>query len=176
MIILEGCDSAGKSTLAKELQKRFRWPYRPAGGPPKSREEIRGRQAAIEAVLTAKQHVIIDRVPVISDTVYGTVLRRPVLHFDQTDFDRFLALKKCVIYCRPPNQILMQVVNNHEVKPHETAEHVAAMQANARACIDAYDELMQRVPNKMYDWTGRYVDTTMDELCDYISNGEWAGA
>lgn len=173
MIILEGPDNAGKSTLAKELQRRFKWPYRPAGGPPKSPEEIRGRQAAIEAILTARQFAIIDRAPVISDTIYGVVLKRPVLNFDQTDLDRFLKLGPCIIYCRPPNRILMQVAQGHVVKDHETVEHVEAVKRNAKECMDAYDELMERVPNKMYDWTGKYIDTTMDELCDYIVRGEW---
>lgn len=147
-VVIEGPDNSGKSTLAKYLADRIDFPLQHSGGPPKSDDEFAFRLDR----LFRMDDVIFDRFPVISEAVYGPILSRESL-ITPTSKIRFFARKPIIIYCRPPLNVLMRVVDGHEVKDHETAAHVAAVKAHAMALIHRYDEVLYEYNPIYYDYT-----------------------
>ena len=66
MIIIEGPDGAGKSTLAKKLSKKLDKKVLHTGGPSSTLEELIGRVKIIEA----NPDCIVDRFPYLSEIIY----------------------------------------------------------------------------------------------------------
>jgi adenylate kinase family enzyme len=165
MIILEGPDNAGKSTLGEYIANNLNIPMHHAKGPPKSHEEIRERQDAINNRLAKREWCVTDRTPVISDNIYGAALSRDRLHFTTNDLATFFRFRPLIIYCRPPFDELMKVTKSHKVKDHETKAHVDAMRKNAETIVALYDNFFQAwSPHTWYDWTGQNWSTRDQEL------------
>lgn len=100
MIIIEGPDGAGKSTIAKILAGKHGLEIIHAGGPPKDAEDLRGRFAT----QFRGYGKVLDRASFISEQVYGSVVRNGLL-VEQSEIDdtarRFVEKGFFVVYCRP---------------------------------------------------------------------------
>lgn len=143
-IILEGFDGSGKSTLAAKLGL----PILHAGGPPKDAVQLQMNLS--EQLENCIHPVILDRVSCISHQVYGGHLFEDRL---MMYLHAMLKTPKVVlVYCRPPLEILVDF-SNHEVKDHDTPEHLADIEANKLVYINRYDLLMANVTHVKYDFT-----------------------
>lgn len=105
VIIVEGVDNSGKSTLAKTLSEHFDWPL------------VHSPGFCPEMIDWAKTHLtapgtrIYDRFPCVSEHIYGPVLRdkdefksvvgRKVLSF-------FIQKNPLIIYCKPPDSVITE--------------------------------------------------------------------
>ena len=147
MIIVEGPDGGGKSTLVNRLSQEFQVPVHHSGGPPKSEGDIISRHSH----MLENPRLIFDRAPAISDPIYGAILVRGS-SLDAGDLLDLLALHPLVIYCRPPIEHLLKVQDGHEVKAHETQEHVSGVMCHQPEIIVAYDRLMVLVPHLKWDF------------------------
>lgn len=145
-IILEGFDNSGKSTLAASFGLDVIHP----GPRPKTFDEERIYLDAQETM--CGQEFVLDRVTAISTPVY-TGIKSP---WDQRYIDRLnrmLSTMHCVlIYCRPPIEVILDF-SKHEVKPHDTSEHIAEIQESSYQIIKRYDEFMDQFPHRKYDYT-----------------------
>jgi hypothetical protein len=173
MIIIEGADNSGKSTLACELSSRLNIPLHHSGGPPRNADEILLRQQDIVSSLENSERKIFDRVPVISDMVYGIPLRggSPFQSNHQTFREQLRnALKFPVIYCRPPVEILLNIVGRDQShkSAYKTPEHMAALLKKIPHVIERYDLLISNYPHITYDYTGRGSSVTLDQLVTLI--------
>lgn len=144
MIIIEGMDNSGKSTLATKLGLEVIHP-----GPAPSTYEI--EQGFLESQLRdARLPIVMDRVTCISQQVYQNKL------FDQRYMDflnRMLATPHCiVIYCRPPDKVILNL-DTQEIKEYDTVESMAKLKANASNYIKSYDKLMSKIPHLLYNYT-----------------------
>ena len=143
-IILEGFDGAGKSTLASKLK----FPVKHAGGPPKTLEQL--KKNLREQMEECGNRVILDRVTCISHQVYGGNM------YDNSLMAYLHAMMDCknsvLVYCRPPDEVLFDF-SKHEVKEHDSAEHIEDLKQNMRTYIDRYDQLMSKVTHVRYDYT-----------------------
>lgn len=152
MIILEGPDNSGKTTLANVINEAIGLPIVHPGGAPKNElEELRCLKQQFE---DAKRNIIQDRVTCISQSVfnifrenskcnpiYGTYLRQ------------MLSTEFCfIVYCRPPIDKMLEF-NNHEIKLHDTPEHIQLVEHNQKFIIGAYDSLFSHIPHIHYDYT-----------------------
>lgn len=111
MIVLEGPDGAGKTTLLRDLRDRYpevdEAPrFSTSKGGPIDRHNLRRRvDLEFESQIDAAPRLY-DRHPVISETIYGPVLRRDMLGgFD----DRWLITATArlrntalIVWCLPP--------------------------------------------------------------------------
>lgn len=143
MIILEGFDGAGKSTLAAKLK----FPVKHAGGPPKTLLDLISNLKSQSE--WCGQRVILDRVTCISHQVYGNAMWDPkLLHC-------LREMMKCkntvLVYCRPPNEVLLDF-SKHEVKGHDSTEHLEMIEKEALTFISRYDEIMSQTPHVKYDY------------------------
>lgn len=150
MIIIEGPDGAGKSTLIRRLQDEnpeLQLAPRACtslGGP------LHG-DALLEWLRDygAMYGYIYDRHPCISGAVYGAVRADPP---DASLRGRLNGLiweiheNARVIYCRPPRHEIVKAVN-------DTAQ-LEGVSRQIHSIIDTYDAVMGvMIPHERYDWT-----------------------
>lgn len=158
MIIIEGMDGSGKTTLAQQLSFRLgNVPIKrfvTSGGPTNYDLVVERTKATLTELhdqVTQNQRpvVIYDRFPLISEAVYGPILRGRNHFGDEWDslIESLLALDPIVIYCRPGIKYIMQNIR-------ETADNqMEGVVSMARELIDAYDELMSWLQVKVH-WLG----------------------
>ena len=148
-IILEGADSSGKSTLAKRLARDFRLLIKISEGPPASQEEYEQR---VVRYLGLPPFTICDRHPIISETIYSSVIPERVgciapphhvnLFFDQCPL---------IIYCRRMNNTLAP-----QDGPSDTPEHVEQVARHHDDIREEYDDYFEATPHVRYTSTKEY--------------------
>lgn len=148
-IVLEGPDGGGKSTLAKFLSQALHRPIQASEGPPKFPGEINQR---IERYLNYKD-VIFDRHPVISQTVYTSIRAS---HKDNELPDavlvhEFYTKPNVFIYCRSTHLPI-----DHDVKEHDTPEHLMQVQEHYTRLVDMYDSWALQNAHVIYTRGGPY--------------------
>lgn len=163
MIILEGVDSSGKSTLGRVIHERYGWPLIPSRGPAKSPEEIADRLREYDMMGPS---MIFDRHPVISESIYGPLAGRPQ-SLQPIHYAKFWTGSHLLIYCRPPGDIRLAAQTNLAI---DSPDYVAHLQTTRTQTIRAYDEFFEQLDHRRYltfDWSNqtevmvavrRYVD------------------
>jgi hypothetical protein len=168
MIILEGADNSGKTTLANKFSGL---PGYSAGPAPK--DEASEIKCLIEQMNRADRPCVQDRLTCISQQIYADRL------FD-TRLGTFLMemIKMSgviIVYCRPPERVLMDF-STHNVKSYDTEDHIKHIIDNQHRFIDRYDSLMSTIPHMLYDWTD--VDVNVDGMIQTLltsqdGNEQW---
>lgn len=141
MIILEGPDGGGKSTLASTLSEVLNRPIYHPGGPAQSVDDFRVRITAQER----QELAIHDRHMAISEPVYANALGRPLAFEVSKHADYYLKhieFRMYVIYCRHSSINHMFDSIDRTDKPHKTEEHIRQMRQRYIDIVDIYDERM----------------------------------
>lgn len=165
MIILEGMDNSGKSTLAKQFGLDI---LHPGPAPRTKYEELSCLQTQLE---NARKPIVQDRVTCISSQVYG---RNPDFVLLNDYLKQMVNTPHCiVIYCRPPIETILNF-GTHKAKAHDNPEHLSRIQHDGLELISKYDRLMKTIPHLVYDWTHlQEIDWSMVEFTQY-SHGAWS--
>lgn len=158
-VIVEGPDGAGKSTLIESARQKDRYFVRvQSSGPPPSIIAV-NRWLRWLGQFPKELNLVCDRIPVISERIYGPILRDIDL-FEQYDIDYGLEKVDVIVYCRPPNEVLLRNAAK--------GVHLAGVSSRQAELISAYDRLMERLayvlPVVRYDFTR----TSAKELWDSI--------
>lgn len=127
VIILEGCDKCGKSTLAKVLSEKTGYPIVHFGAP-KDRKECDEMFDMYRDYLGTHDDVILDR-SWYSDLVYGPIFRgRPSMNNAQVAMlERIVSRKGCVLYhCYDSAENIMKRVGEQgdEYTTAETVQNI----------------------------------------------------
>lgn len=152
MIILEGPDNSGKSTLgvtlAKALETTTRHSIRPApGSTPLQCLEHSARQLR-------PQRVILDRVFAISESIYGPICRGQSAmerHTREAILDLYQR-PYLIIYCRPRSKTILD---------NKGRDQMPGVLENHQKIIAAYDRIMLDISRFskcrviQYDWQNR---------------------
>lgn len=165
MLILEGPDGAGKSTLGRILANIYDTNiYHPGGAPsPDTLNEI-----STQCIHKLKQGFICDRVNQISEVVYGPVMnnRQLLLKDDAVFFLEQMANMGIVtIYCRPKD-IKNMADNQTEEAGRDTPENTAKLKQNHIKLVEGYDAIFDKALK--HERTAAYIFTY-----DYTSKGEF---
>jgi hypothetical protein len=150
IVVVEGSDGAGKTTLierAREGQReRYFLTVRASRYPPDVK-------TALQYLNWIKHQrdldLILDRIHFISDRVYGPVLRNEDL-FQNFPLDFGLQDAAVIVYCRPPLELIQEnVAKNHQMK---------GVIENIDDLVARYDHLMAAIKQKgkkviKYDYT-----------------------
>ena len=155
MIIIEGMDNSGKTTLLNYLHETLELPWVKSPGP----EHLSGLSREdwfswIDASLSPDNiFYLYDRHPLISEVVYGWVLRN-YNAFSDTDFhEKLLLACPLIIYCRPPKARIFSFGNR---------EQMLGVIEQKERLLQNYDIHMQFLKNKGFEIV-TYNYTTMSE-------------
>jgi len=150
VIIVEGPDGAGKSTLIRNL--RLAYPTLKLA--PRACTSLAGPISGDALIDWLKKYgamygYIYDRHPCISGPVYDAVYADPpeerTWSWIQGTFYE-LRENATVVYCRPPRREIIRAVN-------ESAQ-MGGVDRNIHRIVDTYDAIMaSMVPHERYDWT-----------------------
>lgn len=139
MIVLEGVDATGKSTLAKIIGDYFTWPVIHSEGPEKYPGEIEYR---LKNRYIRTDAVIYDRHPAVSQTIYGRFRQNSeVIPEDYIRY--FYSLKPYFIFCTGDPQ-------KHEIKAHDTEEHLESLKRSSNEISILYGAWALEHANLMY--------------------------
>lgn len=166
MIILEGPDNSGKSTLGKKLAKKFDLVLRHSIRPDKSLVTHEVLKHSRDQLIPSR--VIQDRVYAISEYVYGTIIRGKTAlgPFHAQALRDLYSRDHLIIYCRPSKKTIL---NN---KGRDQMEGVLD---NHEAIIDEYDEVVvdiNRYSNNWvitYDWEVMPFDYIVERVAAHLS-------
>jgi energy-coupling factor transporter ATP-binding protein EcfA2 len=145
MIVLEGPDGGGKSTLALALHRFLLWPTYGSEGPPKSQAEFRER---LDRYHKFPDSVIFDRHPAISDPIYSRAFGRDTL-VTYEDGCRLKSRGPFVVYCVSPTGDLGPQNNIHA----DTPQHVLKLEREHGNIKLLYEEYFRKNnPQAVYRW------------------------
>lgn len=163
MIIVEGPDNSGKTTLARKLAQLLELLYMNNRRLPKQVKDV---SKYLERCLLMDQHfpVILDRLSLISEPIYGPICRQVNL-LDLPTQDQLLRHlhphKPLIIYCRPPRD---------EILADNGREQMDGVVAYGPKLLEVYDQTMDRLQVSFkvfrYDWT----QDDIGELARKINN------
>jgi len=175
MIIVEGMDNTGKSTVAKRISLMFslmlitRLSNLKKGEPPDESYMVNNTLN----MLTLNPHAVFDRFPIISEAVYGITLRRRNV-FDAGPYswtfylEKLKSLRPLIIYCRPPEMKIFSFGHR---------EQMSGVVEQGNLLLRRYDLLMsqfieERMFVRMYDFTRPHEpEETLDVIENYIKFG-----
>jgi predicted HAD superfamily Cof-like phosphohydrolase len=162
IIIIEGCDFAGKSTLINKLSKDLSLLAIKAIRP-RTMDDVDNWLDKV-TYLTADEPIICDRTPLISEPIYGDIIRgNPVIDAFSAERDLSM-LYPIVVFCNPPWDHVKTCDNEQMSGVHENLmalhgryqEHVHAL---STMCVidmieydftkDSYENLLTELNNKI---------------------------
>lgn len=133
IVVVEGCDGSGKTTLierARENQRdRYFMTVRASRYPP----DIASSFQYLQWVKYCPHDCILDRIHFISDRIYGPILRDEDL-FKALPLQFGIQQMGAVVYARPPTEVILENLS-HSV-------HLRGVVQNAERIIERYDEVM----------------------------------
>jgi len=131
MIIIEGPDASGKSTLARYIAHALDLDVQSSEGPPRYPGDIVDRIARYDQLTPTP---IFDRHPVVSEEVYAYALRRPS-ELTPAIMQQFYKSRPIFIYCDP---LTSERPPTHVVKDHDDPTHLYALHENYERLVNAY--------------------------------------
>lgn len=159
MIVIEGMDNSGKSTLGVALGQAMNRRVQESEGPPLSAEEINAR---IDRYEDLSASTIFVRHPVISNAIYGAVREEG----DPITADRrvrFYDNKPLIIYCDAG----IRGLGAHVLKAHDTQKHIEDITNNYNKLLYLYRQWAAEYATFIYR-IGDDMDEMVD-LVDYLS-------
>ncbi len=164
MIIVEGFDNSGKSTLVKKLSKDLKLLVMNNQRLPKSAVDVQDYLSLCGSI-NHRYPLILDRLSVISEPIYGPICRdqsilTPLILAHMRA--QLLELNPAIVYCRPPTPAIL----NFE------EEQMEGVVDKAMTLIAAYDFHMSQLDELgfnvvVYDWQS----TGYEDFRDFVKQG-----
>lgn len=167
LIIIEGADGSGKSTLIEKARHEcstYFWSLRGMSRPPDDFDQIREIHYMLYRAGTGSIPLVCDRHPYISEPVYGPVLRGecriPKKEYHQA-LDDFAFDTDRIIYCYPPVEVCFSGATKHP----QLEGVIPKLQKLRERYEDVLRDLSERgVPILRYDWTNEKQPPLQDLL------------
>lgn len=143
IIVIEGAENSGKSTLAKKLSEALGLEVVHPGGAPKNIAEAiyRCSEQHVASLSGSFVSFIYDRVTCISDKIYRG---KPQYHSIFNEYLTFMMDDEqnvIFIFCRASDE-RMKCFDDHEMKEHDTVEAIEYAKDNISRIIKEYDDLI----------------------------------
>lgn len=130
MIIIEGPDNSGKTTLGRYIASALALPFVEGEGPPKAPGEINERILRYRNLPLS----VMVRHPCVSEPIYGQ-FRKPATDIDPKLCAQFYQEHHLLIYCDPLKRGLIGHVLREGV---DHADHLKIMDDNWTEIVDCY--------------------------------------
>lgn len=145
MLIIEGIDGSGKTTLAKQLAKDLNIKRYHFGPPPENFKEFQTR--CMKSAMLFHRLIIQDRTPFISELMYGTLRESgPFINIEKSRFI-IQVNTPILIYCRPERHHM------HKMKDYDSQEYFNLLCENWWKIRALYDTYMIQMHAIRYDYT-----------------------
>lgn len=171
MIVVEGYDCSGKSTLVGKLDAwtdNF-YAIKHSGGPPTDLNHV--RRCLARCLHRMSYHVIQDRVTQVSESVYGMMARSTMSALALSRIGD-LRHARLLIYCRPDRATILEKLSDHKIKPHDSPEQIVYVLRHAEDMISIYDTVIemarQHVDVFKYDYQNPTHDDQLREIIEGI--------
>lgn len=161
MIVIEGMDNSGKSTLGAELADRMGLFVQESEGPPVAKDGMSADEeinARVDRYETMTNYLFV-RHPVVSNSIYGKVREEgdPITPGRQMIFyDK----KPLLVYCDAGTRGL----GAHVQKAHDTEKHLADIENHYNKLLYLYRVWAAERANFVYR-----IGDDMDEVCAAIA-------
>jgi hypothetical protein len=166
MIIVEGFDNSGKTTLIRSLSEKMQLPIQLSTGPITDE----GLRDYLDRFIRDDEVKLYDRTPLISEAIYRPIRRPGTFVADQAWLLAMLMrMTPVIVYCRPPNE---KIFNFGE------REQMAGVIDNAKRILASYDLVMSALlkvfhwPVIYYDYTKTPTDTCIEWIDKQLVRGE----
>jgi len=162
VLILEGPDGGGKTTLAKWICTNANFDYKHEGPPPPGRDQLEYYKTVLYDALEADHNTVFDRL-FLGEHIYGPVMR-------QSDrltingvklFERIIASKSIWHYICMPSE--RTILDNFSIKIKDPNEYVKDID-NFKKVINGYYRMMLRPYNYVYDYESDPPQIVLDNL------------
>lgn len=154
MIIVEGFDCSGKSTIATEIARLKGWPVVHTGGPTQDVADV--IRCLHRSRVRMTQNVVQDRITHISEAAYSGLYDAKRAGWAFAHLHE-IAPPCCIVYCRPPTSVMIDALAQHKAKEYDTPEHMNRVIATSESIIALYDTIMEVVKQRntiiLYDRT-----------------------
>lgn len=158
VVILEGCDGSGKTTLANYLHQQYNYRIIKTGPPAPDRDVAVTYLDALHDALTYPGRTLFDR-HYLGEAVYGPLLRG----VDKMGQDGLAIIERVIaargvklIICSPPWGAL--------VKGWSGKDDLLKKETQLRWVNDQYLYHAERLSLQPYDWTATDAETTLKEM------------
>jgi len=160
LIILEGQDGCGKTTLGKQLAETYNLPMHPSRGPNRTRTEFNSNIVKDAALSSG----ILDRLTPISDWVYKRAARKTPFHHPEETVKFLTWYPAILVFCQSDNP-----TPSTKPKTHKTAEDLETAIRNAARIKSSYTILKNylRANNIRiieYDWRKNSFGDLLNEI------------
>lgn len=166
MIIVEGMDNTGKTILVHKLVsilplKKYKSPG-PDIGEDKQIEWVK------DNLEKEDEWVIYDRFPLISEPIYGGIIRGSHNFEDPSKqylYDVFKKKNPLIIYCRPPRDKVLSFEDGRAQMDGVKTKGSTLLNAYDKIITDLNDEGIKVVG---YDYTYDLLERVYSEVCKYL--------
>lgn len=146
-IVIFGPDNSGKTTLANQISREFKFSYVHSLGP----VDVDKMVQFMDDMLSSEENVVFDRFPIIEESIYGLALRGSSKFdcFIQEYISSFLKRVNLFIYCNP---------NLDTICKWGTREQMDGVKENISKIKSLYDDycdklVVENYPVVCYDYT-----------------------
>ncbi len=132
IIVVEGCDNSGKSTIAAKLAKRLRGLLIKSEHIPPLNEHLQEYMEVLQAAEMYGNGVVVsDRHHVVSEPIYGDIIRGGH-KLKEVTIKQALDQISAFVYCRPSDELILGTMAERQ--------QMAGVTKNASALLKGYDQ------------------------------------
>lgn len=153
LVIVEGPDGAGKSTLIQNLVALGGFVSAHTGGPPRDKQDLEDKLAKVTASLDAAgpNILVLDRHPAVSDPIYSKVTGSRSFVTPGELSKQIWDLNPVFVYCRGTADSMRENISRSP-KAHKPSEHLLKVIQKHGEIVKLYDAFFAQAPHIRYDW------------------------
>ena len=144
IVIVEGMDNAGKTTLCQYLAKQLKAVYVKVERPNRAIDLLQ-YQSLLEVANRYSGFVVTDRHVAISEPIYGPICRGGH-DLKQEDIDLCVMRFQAIVYCRPPIESIMATLADRG--------QMQGVKENTERLVEAYDAWWSNVVDRRERMSG----------------------